>query len=77
MYKEFANLPDVSHCGLLCVLDANPCDMFMVLKGNCMLGSVTSQDEALDDSSISSLVLDENCESILYDWRTRLGWNGC
>jgi hypothetical protein len=62
MYKEFSNLKSSSHCGLLCVLDSSPCDLFMVVRGSCFLGSIMIKDEeeSLDEAVINTDVLEEN-----------------
>ena len=47
----------------VCVLDSSPCDMFMVQNGNCLLGSVTAQNNLVDEIAMDDLVFEENSEN--------------
>ena len=61
VYKEFGDLKDNSRCGLLCSLDSKPCNVFLVHKGNCYLGSVTSQNAG--NSEGNKIIFEENSKN--------------
>jgi hypothetical protein len=63
IYKEFANLPLPSHCGLLCLLDDSGCQLFMVVNGSCLLGDIQLMNETITNEAMDNIILQDNSES--------------